>query len=93
MAVQVYRCSHCGREVLVRLAVPLTEESIRRRIAEEMHPETPGEPAQPRVPDRLRDDIWVSLSGGRTHVPRNDLPAACPACGRDSLALARTLED
>ncbi len=92
MAVQVYRCSHCGREVLVRLAVPLTEESIRRRIAEEMRPDATGEPAQPRLPDRLRDDIWVGLSGGRTPVPRNDLPAACPACGRDSLALARILE-
>jgi predicted RNA-binding Zn-ribbon protein involved in translation (DUF1610 family) len=92
VAVQVYRCSHCGREVLVRLVAPLTQEEIQRRISEEMRPETPGSQARPQWQERLKDDIWVGVSGSRTHVPREAVPAVCPACGRDSLGLARTVE-
>lgn len=92
MAIQVFRCSHCGREVLVRLAQPLTEDEVRRRIQEEMHPETPGPPARPQWQDRLREDIWVGIAGGRTHIPREQPPEHCPSCGRDALELARVLE-
>lgn len=92
MALQVFRCSHCGREVLVRLAAPLTEDEVRRRVQEEMQPDSPGPRARPQWQDRLREDIWVGVSGGRTHIPREEAPAACPSCGREALVLARVIE-
>jgi len=93
MAIQVYRCSHCGREVLVRIVAPLTAEQVRRRIAEEMRPDAAGPPAQRGLADRLRDDIWVGLSDGRTSIPREIAPDRCPSCGQDSLAMDRVVED
>lgn len=92
MTLQVFRCSHCGREVLVRPAAPLTADEVARRIREELQPEVPGPRARPQWQDRLRDDIWVGVSGSRTHVPRHEAPEACPSCGRDALALAREVE-
>lgn len=92
MALQVFRCSRCGREVLVRMAAPLSEAEVSRRIREEMQPETPGPQARPQWPDRLREDIWVGISGGRTHVPREAAPDACPACRHASLVLDRVIE-
>ena len=43
---------------------------------------------------RLRDDIWVAVSGMREDdIPRNDVPDECPACGRrDALEQSRMLE-
>lgn len=92
MALQVYRCSHCGREVLVRIVAPLTEAEIRRRVAEEMQPETTGPPARPPFSDRLREDIWTGISTGRTHVPREEAPESCPACGRAGMVAAQVVE-
>ena len=92
MAIQVYRCSRCGREVLVRIIAPLTPEQVRRRIAEEMRPDAMGPPAQRGLADRLRDDIWVGLSDGRTSIPREIAPDRCPSCGRDSLAIDRVFD-
>lgn len=92
MAVLVYRCAHCGREVLVRHPGPMSEEEIARRVAEEMRPAAPGPRAPSDFASRLRDDIWVGVSGTREIVPRDELPDRCPACGRDALEEARTLE-
>ncbi|MCK9485758.1 MAG: hypothetical protein M0R73_03515 [Dehalococcoidia bacterium] len=92
MALQVFRCSHCGREVLVRAAGPLSEHEVRRRIREEMQPDAAGPPARPQWPDRLRDDIWVGVSGHRTHIPRASAPDDCPSCGRPALTLDRVIE-
>ena len=92
MAIQVYRCSRCGREVLVRIVAPLTEEQVRRRIAEEMRPDAAGPPAQRGLADRLRDDIWVGLSDGRTSIPRETVPERCPSCDQPTLVEYRTIE-
>ncbi|MPZ98844.1 MAG: hypothetical protein GEU80_05795 [Dehalococcoidia bacterium] len=92
MAVQVYRCAHCGREVLVRIDAPMSDEEIARRVAEEMRPSTSGPKGQPDLGVRLRDDIWVGVSGSREIVPRDALPEQCPACGRPTLEAARTLD-
>ncbi len=92
MAVQVYRCSHCGREVLVRIVAPLSEEEVSRRLAEELRPEASGPPHRPTGVERMRDDIWVGISGMREHVPRETLPDGCPACGRDSLVSTRVID-
>ncbi len=94
MAIQVFRCVRCGREVLVRVAVPLTPEQVRRRIEEEMRPPQPGPPGGRGLADRLRDDIWIGVSGGRdTSVPREEVPERCPSCTQPALVLDRTLED
>ncbi len=74
------------------MAAPLTPEEVRRRVQEEMHPETPGPQARPQWQDRLREDIWVGVSGGRTHIPREEAPDVCPSCGRSSLAVDRVIE-
>jgi hypothetical protein len=93
VAIQVYRCTRCGREVLVRIVAPLTEEQVRRRVEEEMRPPAPG-PTGPRgLSERLRDDIWIGLSNQRTPIPREEPPDRCPTCAQDSLALDRVLED
>lgn len=94
MTIQVYRCSRCGREVLVRVVAPLTQEQVRRRIEEEMRPEQAGPPGGRGLADRLRDDIWLGVSGGReTSIPREEAPERCPTCGQASLVVDRTLED
>lgn len=93
MAIQVYRCSRCGREVLVRIVAPLTEEQIKRRMEEEMRPESRGPRGQRGMADRLRDDIWLGVSGGRTSIPREEAPDRCPSCGEAALVEDRTLED
>ncbi|MEX2229747.1 MAG: hypothetical protein WEB13_08940 [Dehalococcoidia bacterium] len=92
MPVLVYRCAHCGREVLVRHAGPLTEAEIARRREEEMRPPARGRRGTMGFSERLRDDIWVGISESRELIPREALPTHCPACGRPSLAEARTLE-
>lgn len=92
MAVQVYRCSHCGREVLVRVVAPMTEAEISRRLAEEMRPDAVGPAHRPFGADRLRDDIWLGVANDRQSVPREEAPDRCPACGRDTLAVARVIE-
>ena len=94
MAIQVFRCARCGREVLVRVIAPLTPEQVRRRIEEEMRPEQPGPPGARGMADRLRDDIWMGVSGKReTSVPREEVPERCPACSQPALLLDRTLDD
>ena len=65
MPVQVYRCSHCGREVLVRAPGPLSDAEIRRRIEEERRPLARGRQGQRDFTTRLRDYNWEGLS-----VPR-----------------------
>ena len=92
MSLQVFRCSHCGREVLVRMPGPLSKDEVRRRIREEMQPDAAGPPARAPWQDRLREDIWVGVSGTRTHIPREAPPESCPSCGRPSLALARVID-
>jgi len=92
VALHVYRCAHCGREVLVRIVQPLTAEEVRRRIAEEMQPESPGAPARPQWQDRLRDDIWQGVSNQRTAIPREQVPDACPTCARSDLIFARIVD-
>ena len=44
------------------------------------------------VRPRLRDDIWIGVSGTREIVPRDDLPDRCPACQRPSLEEHRAVE-
>jgi ribosomal protein L37AE/L43A len=92
MAVSVYRCSHCGREVLVRLVQPLTDAEIARRREEEMRPPAQGARSRPSFSDRLRDDIWIGISGTREIVPREELPDRCPSCRRATLEVARVLD-
>ncbi len=92
MAVQVYRCSHCGREVLVRIVAPMTEAEAARRREEEMRPAVSGPQGPNSWSDRLRDYIWLGLSGLGEMVPREEVPAKCPACRRATLAVARVIE-
>jgi DNA-directed RNA polymerase subunit RPC12/RpoP len=92
VAVKVYRCTHCGREVLVRLVAELTDAEIARRLEEERRPAASGERAVPDRSLRLRDDIWVGVSGTREVVPRDDLPERCPACRRPTLEAHRILD-
>lgn len=92
MPVDVYRCSHCGREVLVRTPGPLSPQEIRRRIDEEMRPNANGARGQRDLSTRLRDYIWEGVSADREMVPRAEPPEHCPACRRSTLKMARTLE-
>jgi DNA-directed RNA polymerase subunit RPC12/RpoP len=92
MATHVYRCGHCGREVLVRRAGPMTEQEIARRKEEEMRPPAQGRRAPGGMSERLRDDIWLGVSGTREMVPRDEPPERCPACGRAELSETRTVE-
>jgi DNA-directed RNA polymerase subunit RPC12/RpoP len=92
VAVDVYRCTHCGREVLVRRAGELSEAEIARLLEEERRPAARGERAVPDRSLRLRDDIWVGVSGTREMVPRDDLPEHCPACRRPTLREHRVLD-
>ena len=93
MPVVVYRCTHCHREVLVRKPGPMSDAEIQRRIAEEMRPWARGPGARLDAGSRLRDDIWVAVSGMRENdIPRNGVPEACAACNRDTLVESRTLE-
>lgn len=92
MPVDVYRCSHCGREVLVRAPGPLSAQEIRRRIAEEMRPNANSQRGQRDLSTRLRDYIWEGVSADRELVPRAEPPEHCPACRRRTLEMARTLE-
>jgi predicted RNA-binding Zn-ribbon protein involved in translation (DUF1610 family) len=96
MPVQVYRCSHCGREVLVRDDTDsggrgMSDAEIARRIEEEMRPPAQGRPGRADVSTRLRDDIWLGISSTREIIPRDELPSACPACGKATLAEDRLL--
>ncbi|MEE8337170.1 MAG: hypothetical protein V3R95_03845 [Dehalococcoidia bacterium] len=92
MPVDVYRCSHCGREVLVRSREPMSPQEIRRRIDEEMRPNARGLRGQRDMSTRLRDYIWEGVSGSREMVPRAEPPSACPSCHRSTLEMARTLD-
>ncbi len=92
MAVQVYRCSHCGREVLVRRPGPLSAEEIARRVEEEHRPAARGRSGAIPFSERARDDIWIGVSGLRDIVPREELPERCPACRRETLVEDRVLE-
>ena len=92
MRASVYRCSHCGREVLVRQAGPLSDAEVRRRIEEEMRPAASGRRSHRDLSTRLRDYIWEGVSGTREMVPREELPARCPACHRHTLEMDRTVE-
>lgn len=83
MPTSVYRCDHCGREVLVRDAGSLTQTEIARRIEEERRPAAGGLPGQPAATFRLRDDIWLGISAERADIPRETLPDRCPACGHN----------
>ncbi|TAK76333.1 MAG: hypothetical protein EPO16_07355 [Dehalococcoidia bacterium] len=92
MAVQVYRCSHCGREVLVRVVAPMTEAEVARRREEEMRPAAPGPAGANSQSDRLRDYIWLGVSDRGDAVPRDEVPSECPACHRATLEVARVVE-
>ncbi len=92
MAVGVHRCNACGREVLVRQAGPMSEAEIARRVREEFEPATPGPRGRADFGSRLRDDIWVGVSAGRDEVPREELPEACPACGKSDWRTMRVLD-
>ena len=84
MPLHVYRCAHCGREVLVREAGPLTDAEIARRLDEELRPAARGRAARLDGTFVLRDDIWLGVSALREDVPRAALPDRCPACRRHS---------
>jgi len=92
MAIEVFRCTHCGREVLVRREAPMSEAEIARRMKEEFEPAQPGPTGRADFTSRLRDDIWVGVSGTRQPVPRDELPERCPACARTNWASMRVLD-
>ena len=93
MPIDVYRCTHCGREVLVRASRPLTDREIRRRIEDEMQPAARGTRGERDFSTRLRDYIWQGLSDTREMVPRDELPERCPACCRPTtLEVSRTID-
>jgi len=92
MAVGVFRCNACRREVLVRQARPMSEAEIARRVREEFEPATTGPRGRADFGSRLRDDIWVGVSSGRDAVPREALPSACPACSKSDWAAMRVLD-
>ena len=93
MPIDVYRCSHCGREVLVRSLEPMSDHEIRRRIKEEMQPVANGLSGQRDFGTRMRDYIWEGLSGTHEMVPRAEPPEHCPACRRSTtLKIQRTLD-
>ena len=93
MSVHVYRCSHCGREVLVRAPGPMTRAEAARRVEEELRAAATGPGGRLSPHFRLRDDIWLGVSDNRTEVPRRELPDCCPACGRVStLGESRALD-
>jgi hypothetical protein len=92
VAIEVFRCTHCGREVLVRHDAPLSEAEIARRMQEEFEPAKPGPSGRPDFGSRLRDDIWVGVSGTREPVPRDELPERCPACRRTDWLSMRVLD-
>lgn len=89
MAMEVYRCNACRREMLVRQAGPMSEAEIARRVREEFEPATPGPRGSVNFSSRLRDDIWVGVSPGRDAVPRDELPAVCPECSKSDWAAMR----
>ena len=95
MPVVVYRCTHCHREVLVRRPGPMSDAEIQRRINEEMSPWAPsGRGGRVDLGSRLRDDIWIAVSGMRdSDVPRSTVPDECPACNRPNVMVeSRVLE-
>ncbi|MYA19767.1 MAG: hypothetical protein F4Z25_05770 [Chloroflexi bacterium] len=93
MAIEVYRCSHCGREVLVRPPGPISRSEAARRVEEELRAAARGPRGRLSPHFRLRDDIWLGVSSTRGEVPRRELPECCPACGRpDTLDESRTIE-
>jgi hypothetical protein len=93
MTVQIYRCTYCGREVLVRPPGPLSPPEIARRVEEEFRVAATGPRGRMNPQFRLRDDIWAGISSTRTDVPRREIPEFCPACGREqTLGEARTLD-
>ncbi|MBM3140918.1 MAG: hypothetical protein FJZ92_12110 [Chloroflexi bacterium] len=92
MAVQVFRCAHCGREVLVRRPGPMSEQEVARRREEELRPPARGRHSPMGLSERLRDDIWVGVSTTRDFVPRDELPSRCPSCRRDALIETRTID-
>ena len=93
MPILVYRCSHCGREVLVRSAAPMSPAEAQRRVEEELRAATRGPRGRLASSFQLRDDIWLGLSQARGDVPRSGPPECCPACGRAGpLGESRTLE-
>ncbi len=92
MALEVFRCMQCRREVLVQLRRPLTETDIARMRDQEMRPASPGRRGALSGSERMRDDIWLGISSNRTPIPRERVPERCPACGHDGLKAARILE-
>lgn len=94
MPIDVYRCSSCRREVLVRSSLPMSAAEAQRRVDEELRAATRGPRGRMAASFQLRDDIWLGLSqllGG--DVPRSELPEDCPACGRSgTLTESRTIE-
>ena len=94
MPIDVYRCSNCRREVLVRSHEPMSPAEAQRRVDEELRAAARGPRGRIASSFQLRDDIWLGLSqllGG--DVPRPELPEDCPACGRHgTLTESRTIE-
>jgi hypothetical protein len=90
--LHIYRCGHCGREVLVRVPGPMSEQEIARRREEEMRPAPRGPRGTLGMTERLRDDIWLGVSSMREMIPRDKLPEQCPACGHASFAESRIIE-
>ena len=70
----------------------MAEAEIARRRREEFEPSKPGPAGRADFTSRLRDDIWVGVSGSREPVPRDELPEACPVCARTDWASQRVLD-
>jgi len=99
VAVEVFRCERCGREVLVRRRPRpgeplLSDAELRRRLDEELRPIARGRAGRSDAATRLRDDIWLAIADGReTPIPRDELPASCPACGAEApFAVSRVID-
>ncbi len=90
--LEIFRCTECGREVVVRKPGPMSPKEVARRKLAEMRPNIRGTRGASPVNDQLRDDIWAAISTQRTEIPRLEAPDRCPACKGETLESVRHIE-
>lgn len=65
---------------------------MARLREEETRPAAPGRRGALPGAERMRDDIWLGISGSRAAIPRDRVPDRCPTCGHEVLEAARIVE-